>query len=302
MGLREFHEKRNKILFIRGCGGLGDILMHRMMFEDFKLLMPDAEIHFACPAYYHPAVSDHPFIDKVLNTETLNRFDYNISYNTTTACGRTEMKLAPSPGPNRSDIWAEHCGISLTRHNMHFRLTDEEKQEGKRLIESVRDRSGPVVIVAPVSAMQNKNLQDKQLLALVEGIYARGCCVVGIHNNPIPAMFKKDIPVLSKLGIRQWLGVLDQCDYVVSVDTAALHAAGGLGKPTTGVFTFVNGPAYTKYYANMEIVQGGCPLLHAGCYNWTECPDKAVLKPCLTGITADMILFKVDRMLEKYPR
>jgi hypothetical protein len=95
MGLREFYEKRNKILIIRGCGGLGDILMHRMMFEDFKRLMPDGEIHFACPSYYHGAVEDHPFVDKVLAMEQLDKYEYNISYNTTTALSWNEAKSLP---------------------------------------------------------------------------------------------------------------------------------------------------------------------------------------------------------------
>lgn len=34
IGLRDFYNKRNKILVQRSCGGLGDIPMHRMMFED----------------------------------------------------------------------------------------------------------------------------------------------------------------------------------------------------------------------------------------------------------------------------
>jgi len=105
IGIRDFYNKRKKVLIQRSVGGLGDILMHRMMFEDFKKLLPNAEVHFACPAMYHEAVIDHPFIDKVLDSNVVNYHDYIIHYNTTTACGRWEMKMAPMSGKHRSDIW-----------------------------------------------------------------------------------------------------------------------------------------------------------------------------------------------------
>jgi ADP-heptose:LPS heptosyltransferase len=305
MSLKEFYEKRDKILMIRSVGGLGDIIMHRMIFEDIKLLMPDAEIHFACPQQYHDVVKDHPLIEKVLTIEEIDKSKYILSYNTTTACGRTEMRLAPYSGPHRSDIWANHCGIDLTRHNMHFQLTQKEKEEGKRLIENARDKDGPTVLVSPISAMVNKNLLDSQVLGLVKGLRSRGLCPFGIHNHPLMVMAKNDIPYISDLNLRQWLAVIDQSDYVVSVDTSTFHAAGGMKKPLVGIFTFVDGHVYGKYF-DFFLVQkhrDDDPNWTCGpCYNWGTCPKTDNdPKPCLTEITVDMILDKVDLMLEKWP-
>lgn len=305
MGLQEFYEKRNKILIIRGCGGLGDILMHRMMFWDFKRLMPDAEIHFACPAYYHDAISDHPCIDKLIDVEKLDRFEYNISYNTTTACGRTEMKNAPFSSDHRSDIWANHCGVILTNHDMHFRLSESEISEGKRLIESIRNRSGPSVLIAPISAMQNKNLLESQLNGLIDGLLEKGCFPFGMHDKKIISMENKDVPCLSKLTLRNWLSVISQADYVVSVDTSVFHAAGGLKKPLVGIFTFADGKSYGRYF-DFFLVQrhrDDDPTWTCGpCYNWGACPKtKLNPKPCLTEISTKMILDKVDLMMKKWP-
>lgn len=301
LNIKEFCEKRNKILIVRGVGGLGDILMHRMIFEDFKITMPDAEVYFACPQQYHDAVKDHPFVNKILGTENIDRESYMVSYNTSTACGRYEMKIAPLSDLHRSDIWANHCGLSLTRHDMHFRLTEEEIKTGKELIESKRDRDGPIVILSPVSAMANKNLWDQQLLGVVAGLHKRNCCVVALHSTPLYPLVKNDVPFFSKLNLRHWLAVIHEADYVVSVDTATFHCAGGMRKPVVGIYTFVNGKTYSKYYPTAEIVQGPCPFGHTGCYNWTICPKTDKLKPCLLGLTAESVLSGVDKMLEKYP-
>lgn len=302
LNLKEFCEKRNIILINRACGGLGDILMHRMMFEDIKLLMPDAQIHFACPKPYHDAVSDHPFIDKLVDCDTLDKNDYLISYNTTTACGRTELRLAPTPGPHRSDIWAEHCGYKLTRHNMHICLTEEEKAQGCAMIEEARDRDGPAVIVSPISAMGHKNLKEKEIWEIVQGLRKRGLFPFVLHNYPVNEVLKNDTPMVVTQNIRKWMGVINQANYIVSVDTSIFHCAGGMSKPTVGIFTFANSQVYGKYYDKVELVQGPCPWNHNGCYNWGNCPhlQKQSFLPCHAGLNSEMVLSKVDTMLEKW--
>lgn len=303
--LREFYEARNKVLVFRNTGGLGDIFMHRMMFEDFHRVMPDVEVHFACPPQYFPAVVDHPYVAKVVNSFEVQRRDYIVHYNTTTACGRYEMKMAPFSGLHRADIWAEQCGLILSNHNMHIRLTDEEKQRGKNLIEQHRDRPGPAVCIAPVSAMENKNLLPHQLMGVVEGLRERGCYVFGLHNHPLYTLIKNKVPSISGTSIRDWMGILNQTDYVISVDTAAFHCAGGMGKPLVGIFTFADGKVYGKYF-DFFLVQrhrDDDPCWNCGpCYNWGNCPKtKSNPKPCLTEITPEMILEKADMMLKKWP-
>lgn len=295
---KAFYEKRNRVLIVRNTGGLGDILMHRMMFEDFHDLMPDIKLDFACPKQYHDAVADHPFLNRVLDVETVNRQDYFVWYNTSTICGRYEMKISPKSDKHRSDIWANHCGVELKKHEMHFRLTEHELANAKDLLSSKRYCSGPIVLFSPISAMVDKNLSDVQIRDVICGLKERKCCVIGLHYSPILEFIKNDVPVICGINLRQWMAVIQQSNYVISVDTSQFHCAGGMKKPTLGIFTFVNGSTYGKYYKKALILQGPCPLGHCGCYDWGICPAKnASPKPCGSGITAEMILKKVDTML-----
>ena len=297
-GILEFYNKRNKILINRACGGLGDILMHRMIFEDFKKLMPNVEIHFSCPTFYHDALTDHPFIDKLLDSNTVNYHDYMVHYNTTTACGRWEVAMSPLSGKHRSDIWANHCGVNLTSHNMHFRISDEEKKEGLEIIEKHRDRPGKTVVLSPISAMSNKNMSDDLMFEVVCELRERGYFVFGLHGCQIFGLYKNDVPTIYGLKLRQWLSVINQADYVISVDTSHFHAAGGMHKPVVGVFTFVNAQTYSLYYPNVQLVQGPCPLKYSGCYDWGKCPKikESPMLPCCSGITSSSILSAFDNL------
>ncbi len=305
LSIKDFYSRRNKILIIRGNGGLGDILMHRMIFEDFKRVMPEAEIHFACPQYYHDAVRDHPFIDKLLDLKQIKREDYTISYNTSTECGREEMRLAPFSGPHRSDIWAGHCGVSLQNHSMHIKLSTEELGYGRAIVEQYRKDNKPIALIAPISAMTGKDLLPEHNIALLKGLKERGVTPVGLHVNHIKEFLQGDEPQIRQSNMRLWMAIIQAADYVISVDTAAFHCAGGLGKPLMGIFTFADGNVYGKYF-DFVLVQrhrNNDPTWTCGpCYNWCDCPkSKADRKPCLTEITPEMLLDGVDKMLTKWP-
>lgn len=285
---------------MRETGGLGDILMHRMMFEDFKRTLPGVHLTFACPPQYFPAVDDHPFIDEIVDNRTVQLEKYVISYNTTSACTRHEIAVAPLAYKNRSDIWANHCGVELTNHEMHIQLTPDQIERGKELLGNYKR---PIVIFCPISAMITKNLLKFQMDTIVEELKRRRLSVIGLHKSAIPEL---NIPVIYGIKIKEWMGILNAADYVVSVDSAALHFAGGIKKPVVGIFTFADGFVYTKYYSTVTIVQlhrDTHPEWTCGpCYNWGMCPlTTKIPKPCLTKITSEMLIDGLDRMFQKYP-
>lgn len=299
--LRDYYENRNKILILREIGGLGDILMHRMMFQDFKEIHKDFKIIFACPAIYHDSVSDHPFIDEVVDSAKVNPFEYPIAFNTTSACGKHELMVAPLSDLHRSDIWAKHCGIKLKNHSMHFNLSEQEISFGHNTLNKMsRTRK---VAICPVSAMIMKDLNRTQIEGLFRGIENLGFFPFGLHKTPIKELSSLSFSMISGLKIREWLGVLNASDYVISVDTSSFHASGGLGKPMVGIFSFADGKTYGRYYKNWELVQrhrdnGDWDC--GPCYNWTLCKKcLGVPKPCITDINSEEIITAFKKLLER---
>ena len=222
------------ILIKRSKGGLGDIFMHRMLFEDFKLLYPDIHVSFACPEMYKDAVIDHPFIDEIIDCKSIDRFRPDV-VDTSNICNRYELRMSPYGDKHRSDIWAEHCGIELTRHSMHFHVSQEETDWAKNKLKTISD-GRPTLALSPISAMQGKNLDVPTINELVNRLSKYNVFV--LHNRKIEAINCEQITDCS---IRTFISLLNEVDCVVSVDSAAFHCAGGLGKPLTGIFSFVDG-------------------------------------------------------------
>jgi len=301
LSLSEFREMRNKILVLRQNGGVGDILMQRMMFEDFKLIFPEGHITYACPEKYMHLTENHPFIDEAISCDKVKLDNYIVCYNISNPCNRHEMRIAPFSDKHRSDIWANHCGVILTKHDMHLNLTEEMKQFGHDTVDRLNVKKQPTVLFCPVSAMLGKNLSGGQITETVHGLRDMGLFVYSSHVRPTDELIKLNVPIVADISLRKWMGVVNAADYVVSVDTAAFHLSAGLKKPLVGIFTFIDGKVYGKYY-DFILVQkhrdnGDWDC--GPCYAWTQCPKDThnKRKPCVIKITPQMILDGAAEMI-----
>ncbi len=312
VSVKQFYERRNKVLVVRKLGGLGDILMHMMMFEDFKRLMPEMHLVYACPLGFHDVVKGHPFIDEIVDSATVNVKDYPISFDTTNCCIRYELGNHPDKVlKHRTDIWAEHCGVLCTKHNMHLTVPENVAEWGKNKVKSLKSNipAGPSVMFVPLSYDPHRSLQEVQIRQVVEGLRARGCFLYSAHTRPVNSLDVLKVPVVTDADVSQWLGLVNAADYVVTVDTSAYHAAGGLKKPMVGIFTYIDGYVRGQYYDHILVQKhrynGDWDC--GPCFNWQACtkikknsPDN-VMRPCLTEITGHMIMEGVDRMFERWP-
>jgi len=324
LGLREFHNKRNRILIWHDKGGLGDVLMQRMLFEDFQAACPEAELIFACLPEYMDAARDHPCIKEVIDSRTVNLNEYCLHYNTCVSIAdRYEHNNAPFCLEHRSDIWAKYCGMELARHNMCFRFprkSIEESREKLRVLASNSDRGTgrprgtgsedsqrkgrlPIVLFAPVSKMAVKTLLPSQIEAVEE--VTRDCHLIGLHNREIADLTRLGIPGVYQATVKEWMAYIAAADYVISVDTATFHMAGGLKKPLVGIFTFADGKAYGKHF-DFVLVQkhrdnGNWDC--GPCFKFMSCPKctKSIQKPCLTELSKEELQAGVRAMFERWP-
>lgn len=89
-----------------------------------------------------------------------------------------------------------------------------------------------------------------------------------------------------KTTIHQYLADLYFADFVVSVDTSAIHFREGIGKPALGLYTSFSAESRTKYYTATQSIDIPSPCPFQPCfYNKRDCTNRvpeAKYVPCLS--------------------
>jgi ADP-heptose:LPS heptosyltransferase len=308
LSIKEFYEKRNKVLIWHDKGGLGDAYMHRMVFEDFKNIMPEGEFVFACLPEYLDAMSDHPYIFEVIDSRTVDPSNYIAFYNTcVTVADRYENLRAPFCIDHRSDIWAKYCGVELKNHNMHIKLDPVIHNKVRENLKRFREKGKALIGFAPISKMITKTLLPHQLEAIIDA--TKDHVLLAYHKEESETLKKFGIKTISKISLKEFPCYLQEMDYIISVDTAAFHLAGGLKKPLMGIFTFADGEIYGKYFDFVLVqkhrnikVQGKSNWDCGPCFKFGDCPKcKKPQKPCLTELTREELQEGVKNMFDKWP-
>lgn len=303
LSIKDFYNKRNNILFWHDKGGLGDVFMHRMLFDDVKKTIPDAEIVFACLPEYMDAAQDHPCISKVIDSRTVDPQDYICWYNTcVTIADRHENKRAPFCLDHRSDVWAAYCGLTLEKHDMNIVLDPVLHARVKERLKRYREQGKALIGFAPVSKMITKTLLPHQLEAIVEA--TKDHVLLAYHKEELDTLKKLNIETINHISLKELMCHFYEMDYVISVDTAAFHLAGGLKKPLVGIFTFADGKAYGKHF-DFVLVQkhrdnGNWDC--GPCFKFGDCPKcRKPQKPCLTELTKEELQEGVKEMFNRWP-
>lgn len=292
ISIRQFSERQDKVLIKRKFGGFGDILMQRMMFEDFS--KSGIKVFYSCPHQFIEMAQSHPFLsEEPIEISKIDDEDFGIVYDISSICKQTESREGSNNKKHRSDIWANHCGIELQKHEMHLSVDPESLQFCKNILSSINEDNNPVVLLCTKSTNDDfgeaKSLTNNQISKVVEHVKSLGMLPVTTGDSKQEIYEALGVKQFTPINIKTWIALVQACDLIVSVDTATFHIAGGLKKPLVGIFSFTNGKVYGKYY-DFVLVQkhrdnGDWDC--GPCYVMTHCVKDQInkKKPCITELS-----------------
>ena len=304
--LASFASRYNRILIKRRLGGVGDVLAHRMIFQDLKIAAPGAHVTFAVPNHLMPLAWDHPFIDEVVAAESVRDEDYAFVADTTDKCAEYEYPLIPHVDKHRSDIWAQSFGLHLNHHEMFIRITEEERSLAAQIFEE-DGHDGPRVAIAPRTASAHKDMDDQKWQAIIDGLEERGCAVYSFHDSTTDFHGCANV---HKLPLRTWMAAVEQCHYTITLATALFHLANGLHKPTVAIFGCEDLQVFGRYFPEMIPVQrregeGGWARAECPCWR-NECQylERGVGNGgdpslCMQSITPNEVLAAFDELMQR---
>lgn len=306
ISLKDHYERRNRILIKRRGGGFGDILMQRMMFEDLSQAFPDIDASFTCPIHYLEMAKHHPFMNAI-SIETVNEDQFGAVYDISTACRVHETRYGGDNREHRSDIWAAYCGFRLDHHDMHLKPQQDMLTHCNKALKYHNRENKPTILLATKSTNDefgmNKSLTQGQITDLVNNLRSK-YFVFTTHNEKQAIYDQLGVEQFTNIHPQAWIALVAIADYVISVDSATFHVAGGLKKPLVGIFTHTDGKVYGKYY-DFVLVQkhkDNGDWACGPCFNMGFCPKTAdALKPCLTDLPAADILRGFSEAVLKWP-
>jgi len=268
-----YHDRRSllnirpgeSILITHKYGGLGDILIVSCLINELLKRYPENPLTLATPRRYHElfrrvrglALLDWEAVHEastevrggVIKNEVAERFD--VAEDVSTPCHLIEGVYkyfggydGPIIAQNRLEMWGNWIGVyDIDAPETCVHLTGGEIARAKTQYKLPDN----LAIIAPASALDAKNYYDWPDLARALEAYGWSVVILGDKRK----LDVRSWPIIQAAGPRDFLAVVANAGVVVSVDSAALHAAGIQRVPCVGLFNVNDGVTYCKYYPSV---------------------------------------------------
>lgn len=141
--------------------------------------------------------------------------------------------------------FAHSAGLQKLTPSWDYKLSDNEKQQAKNLIEN----NQRVLTISPASAKPAKNWTVEGYVQVAKHAISKGFKIVLVGNGKIDtkmceqiclALNGKCINLCSKTNLRQLAAVISLSSVVISPDSAAMHLASSLDVPVISLMAIHN--------------------------------------------------------------
>lgn len=234
---------RPNLAITRKQGGLGDVLMTLPTVKAVSKKY-GVQVTYGTDFDYLdgalPAVLEgNPYISKVVRWRDINPDEYDGVIDLTCPCVVHEQ---PHAEPiNRIDLFARHAQVHLDDPSIDYYIKDSERKWAQEYIILNNLDRYVRVLVQTSSTSTNRDCPHSKIKASVQGILQsqrniRAIVLTHSSDNTKTDWQYSDVHIAHNLKARQIAALMEQCDLVLCPDSAILHIASALHKPTVTLF------------------------------------------------------------------
>lgn len=169
---------------------------------------------------------------------------------------------------------------------IQLKLTDEQSQQLKRVLEAIQKQDGLKVMVCPGSNWTNKQLSQETLRSFLKCfaeklnphfLFLWGHKGEKEFADELARSFPQKSTVVDKVSLPTLQNLMVSVDLVVAMDSLPLHLAGTTATPSYSIFGASSSHKYKPVGSSHEAYQGSCP------YGQTFTKRCERLRTCKTG-------------------
>jgi len=240
--------KNDKTFLIETLDGLGDILLSLPTAE--TLHSQGWKVQYLVEHGNESILDNIPFISKVYNPN--DKVPMHLMARYVSLSGRLSKYNLQINQQHRVYSTAEHCGIKkdeLVTDKPKVILTADEKKYAKEKLRGLNNTVGICRYAINSSRAYPKEHTQKLCSTLTQ----LGFVPVLISSQK--EEFYDCINLSRQTNIRQLMAIVNELDYVITVDTGVLHIAGALDKPTLALFGPIDAAYRCSTYKNCYPIQ-----------------------------------------------
>lgn len=294
--------RHDRILIIRKYGGLGDVIASSIVIQEVLARFPENHVTYCLPSKYHTlfqGIKNLTLVDAgkylrphacykggLVKPELLHNFQ--VVEDISASCHVHEQifthfgfdRKGVMRWRNRSDIWATWIGLAITAGRSC--ISTSQRQVSEARVRYYPKGANKTCAVCPTSANAIKDWRNYHNVA--EALRKAGWGVT---------MFSDRIRGAVRCsGAMDFLLAIEAADLVITVDSAALHAAGVRNVSAYSLFSINDGPAYCKYYPTVTPLQ----LCDTPCilFGTNVCQQRKQLGDCYGFRSVGVIINKLE--------
>ncbi len=327
--------KIKKILCIKPRG-IGDIVLSTIILENLSAHFPYAQIDYLTEKFAKASVENNPFVRKVL---TMNETEFPLLVALRIKKEKYDMILDLWSNPRSAQITflsgvkyrvgfayrgrkyaynilatgergdhhsAEHnlellkpLNIEINTRNVHFYVSEEDDEYGKKFINKYCRRDSLVVGIIPAGGWPSKRCDASkwvEICSVINKKYKVNFLILWGPGDEYDADYIKnhfpDRTVLApKTSLKQMSGLIKNCGFILANDSGPMHMAAALGIPTLGIFGPTDPAKHGPYSPDSGYVLKE-DLFCIVC-NYLECPYN---HECMLQLSNQKVLEAFERL------
>lgn len=288
---KTIQKKGNVVVAINalGVGKFGDQILLTVLTKAYKENWgKKIKVDVVAPKKFEEIWAHNPHVDEVVT-----KLDENKKYDEVLDVTSLGLKFRRRKGVTCIDAILNGMGLSLINKTPVYTITKREKSWAKKRF---KEAKRPLIGVSLFSAVKSRTYPHMR--EVVKTLEDSGHNII-ILDNKVADKFV--------FTFREAMAVINECDLILTTDSAILHMAGALKKRVIGIFAYTEGHVFTESYEKAHIIQAPCPYGKEPCWWKIECfPGNDHLAKtnldyahCLKELEPDVVVEEVKRAFEE---